>query len=65
MPKASSVVASVTRQSSQRGPQSRTEYRKLPKAIRVQMIRWHDELPVAESIDESLCHLGDRNAIGS
>jgi len=32
MSKASSVVASVTQQSGQRVPQSRTEYRKRPKA---------------------------------
>jgi len=44
MSKASSVVASVTRHSRQRVPQSRTEYRKRPKATWVQTVRRHDKL---------------------
>jgi len=44
MTKASSVVASVTQQSRQRVPQSRTEYRERPKATWVQTVRRHDEL---------------------
>jgi len=44
MTKASSVVASVTQQSRQRVPQSRTENRKWPKATWVQTVRRHDEL---------------------
>jgi len=66
MSKASSVVASVMQQSRQRVPWSWTEYRERTKATWVQTLWWHDEL--VTSVAERrwcLCHLGDRNAIGS
>jgi len=42
-PKLCSAVASVTQQSRQRVPQSRTEYRERPKATCVQTVRLADD----------------------